>query len=150
MSISFSATDPANIPVVGGTGLGLTISQNLVDLMHGRITLESTLGSGTTATFWIPFNKPQYHDGATMLIDIGSLPDRLQSEMSVSCSSSDYDQAVRTPPASSPMDGHNRLKKSRSINMTPPTPAELELPVEERAKIKILVVEDKYIHPSHP
>jgi hypothetical protein len=109
--------------------------------MHGRITLESSLGNGTTAAFWIPFNKPQYHDSA--LMDIGSLPDRLQSEMSVSCNSSDYELAVGTPPPQNPMDirgGHN---KARSISMTPPVPMELELLPSERAKINILLVEDK-------
>jgi signal transduction histidine kinase/ligand-binding sensor domain-containing protein/CheY-like chemotaxis protein len=37
-----------------GTGLGLTISSNLVKLMGGELRLESRLGQGTTASFDIP------------------------------------------------------------------------------------------------
>jgi signal transduction histidine kinase len=38
----------------GGAGLGLAIAAELVRLMHGRFTLESTLGRGTVATVLLP------------------------------------------------------------------------------------------------
>ncbi|MEF9990430.1 MAG: ATP-binding protein, partial [Christensenellaceae bacterium] len=46
----------------GGSGLGLAISKNLIQLMNGTISVESTLGKGTTFTVIIPFQIPTDSD----------------------------------------------------------------------------------------
>lgn len=40
----------------GGSGLGLSISKALVELLDGHISVQSTLGKGTRFTFTIPFS----------------------------------------------------------------------------------------------
>ncbi|HTO15320.1 MAG TPA: tetratricopeptide repeat protein [Edaphocola sp.] len=52
-SFTQAGTDTAR--KFGGTGLGLTISKQLVDLMKGRIEVDSELEHGTTFKITIPF-----------------------------------------------------------------------------------------------
>lgn len=51
---SFSRVDETNTHQIEGSGLGLAIVKELLDLMHGTISVESTYGSGSKFTVSIP------------------------------------------------------------------------------------------------
>lgn len=49
----FTQIDDTSARKYGGTGLGLVIVKNLVEILGGKITLESQVGQGTTFSFTI-------------------------------------------------------------------------------------------------
>ena len=53
----FSQADSSTQREFGGSGLGLSICKALIEVMHGKISLESQVGVGTTVFFTIKFPK---------------------------------------------------------------------------------------------
>ena len=52
----FTTKDPGT-----GTGLGLSVSQNIIQQHGGKLEVSSTVGVGTTFTITLPIKRPTKH-----------------------------------------------------------------------------------------
>jgi signal transduction histidine kinase len=55
----FYRVDPERTPGDGGTGLGLAICQEIVRAYRGGLTVDSTVGHGSTFTVTLPLTPPE-------------------------------------------------------------------------------------------
>ena len=62
---SFRQVDTASTRQHGGVGLGLSIVKQLVELMKGKLTLESELGEGSIFTATLPLIVPEESQSIT-------------------------------------------------------------------------------------
>jgi signal transduction histidine kinase len=63
----FRQVDGSSTREVGGTGLGLTIAQQVAELLGGKITVESVIGQGSTFRVRLPLVAPQLRNVSSEL-----------------------------------------------------------------------------------
>ncbi len=74
---SFSQADSSTTRKYGGSGLGLVISQKLVYLMEGKITVESTPEQGSCFHFTVPFAQGRHNLLLPKKAEEEQIPDEL-------------------------------------------------------------------------
>lgn len=68
----FSSNNQLNT-TEGGTGIGMNLVKELIDLHHGYIEVESEVGQGTTFTIMLKTGKEHYDQEAEFVLDDRSL-----------------------------------------------------------------------------
>ena len=111
--------------------------------MHGAIDLKSEFGQGTTAIFWIPFNKSQSAKLGSPLIDTRPLSEVLRPDTSITGRRSPPHIVVGDALQDAALPGH--VSNGTGNDLEAVTSENSVRQEVDRKNIHVLVVEDKYV-----
>jgi len=74
---AFTQADSSTSRKYGGTGLGLTITRSLVELLGGTVEIDSTLGKGTVVSVLLPTSPTDTRQG---FLDMYNLQENLAAD----------------------------------------------------------------------
>ena len=131
----FSQAEASTARRYGGSGLGLSISQRLVQLMGGTLHVESVLGQGSTFRFTLPFACKAQQQGA---LNPGH---RLPPPLAASAQHTAFGSAPTTPLAL-PEPATGTVEMSYSPRAT----ADNVVTAHRLTGLKMLVVDDNAIN----
>ena len=120
---SFEQADGSTARIYGGTGLGLAVTKQLVELHGGKITVSSVVGEGSQFNFTLPVTQEQQH-----------MISRTDSDQTVS--RTDNNQALI------PYTSNNLLSTRPSFQK----PIAKSLVDSNNSNLKILIVDDEPVN----
>lgn len=93
---SYSQAESTTHHKYGGSGLGLVISRQMVELMQGRIWIESALGQGSTFHFTARFGRGKEVEANVMLqaVDLQAAKQRLKNARILIVEDNPFNQLV--------------------------------------------------------
>ncbi|KAK7178098.1 histidine kinase hhk6p [Paraphaeosphaeria sporulosa] len=141
----FTQGDASTARQYGGTGLGLSISKHLLDLMHGSVTLDSQVGSGTIITFCVHFQKPQALAGKSLTAPLPDTTYAASVDIGLEALIPDGDFPTSSPSLPLWHDASKSGNMSHSLEVRA-KPGAIDLSSIDRAGVLVLVVEDNPVN----